>query len=44
VSATEIRRRVAAGQSIEGLVAPAVARYIEAHHLYRQASTSEDPT
>ena len=44
VSSTEIRRRVAAGRSIDGLVAPAVARYIEAHHLYRQPSDSEDPT
>jgi nicotinate-nucleotide adenylyltransferase len=44
VSATEIRRRVVAGESIEGLVAPAVARYIEEHHLYRQPSTSEDST
>jgi nicotinate-nucleotide adenylyltransferase len=44
VSATEIRRRVAADQSIEGLVAPAVARYIEVHHLYRQPATSEDAT
>lgn len=44
VSATEIRRRVAAGLPIDGLVAPAVARYIEAHHLYRQPATSEDAT
>ena len=35
VSSTEIRRRVAAGCSIEGLVPPAVAAYIEAHGLYR---------
>jgi nicotinate-nucleotide adenylyltransferase len=44
VSATEIRRRVAAGLSIEGLVAPPVARYIEEHHLYRQPSDNEDTT
>jgi len=44
VSATEIRRRVAAGRSIERFVAPAVARYIKEHHLYRQGSTSEDTT
>jgi nicotinate-nucleotide adenylyltransferase len=37
VSATEIRRRVAAGCSIEGLISPAVAAYIEAHGLYRAA-------
>jgi nicotinate-nucleotide adenylyltransferase len=35
VSATEVRRRVAKGRSIEGLVPPAVAAYIEAHGLYR---------
>jgi nicotinate-nucleotide adenylyltransferase len=44
VSATDIRRRVAAGLPIGGLVAPAVARYIEEHHLYRQPPTSEDAT
>jgi nicotinate-nucleotide adenylyltransferase len=44
VSSTEIRRRVAEARSIDGLVAPAVARYIEAHHLYRQPSDSEDTT
>jgi nicotinate-nucleotide adenylyltransferase len=50
VSATDIRRRVAAGLPIDGLVAPAVARYIEEHHLYRQPgldsrpASSEDPT
>jgi len=35
VSATEIRRRVAAGESIEGLTPPAVERYITEHGLYR---------
>ena len=44
VSATDIRRRVAAGHPIDGLVAPAVARYIEAHHLYRQPVRSEEAT
>lgn len=44
VSATEIRRRVEARRPIDGLVAPAVTRYIEAHHLYRQPTTSEDAT
>ena len=38
VSATEIRRRVAAGCSIEGLVPPTVAAYVKAHGLYRPAS------
>ena len=36
VSATEVRRRVAGGHSIEGLVPPAVAAYIQAHGLYRE--------
>jgi nicotinate-nucleotide adenylyltransferase len=44
VSATDIRRRVAAGLPIDGLVAPPVARYIEAHHLYRQPARSEEAT
>jgi nicotinate-nucleotide adenylyltransferase len=35
VSATEIRRRVAAGDSVEGMVTPAVAELIAARGLYR---------
>lgn len=35
ISATDIRHRIAAGASISGLVDPAVADYIERHHLYR---------
>jgi len=35
VSSTEVRRRVAAGESIAGLVPDAVASYIERRHLYR---------
>jgi nicotinate-nucleotide adenylyltransferase len=35
VSSTDIRRRVAHGESIEGLVPPAVAAYIDQHGLYR---------
>ena len=34
-SATEIRARLTAGQDITDLVGPAVASYIESHHLYR---------
>jgi nicotinate-nucleotide adenylyltransferase len=34
VSATEIRRRVAAGEPISQLVPPGVARYIESHGMY----------
>ncbi|HEX6703116.1 MAG TPA: nicotinate-nucleotide adenylyltransferase [Albitalea sp.] len=35
VSSTDIRRRVAAGQGISSMVPPAVASYIDRHHLYR---------
>ncbi len=35
VSSTEVRRRVAAGESIADLVPPAVASYIERRRLYR---------
>ena len=35
INSTEIRRRVAAGESTEGLLAPAVAEYVRAHDLYR---------
>ncbi len=34
ISATEVRRCVAAGLGIDHLVAPAVARYIDQHFLY----------
>jgi nicotinate-nucleotide adenylyltransferase len=34
-SSSDIRRRVAAGEPIDGLVAPAVAAYIAEHGLYR---------
>jgi nicotinate-nucleotide adenylyltransferase len=35
VSGSEIRARVTAGESIDGLVPPAVAGYIAEHGLYR---------
>ncbi|MFT3666453.1 nicotinate-nucleotide adenylyltransferase [Piscinibacter sp.] len=35
IASTDIRARVAAGQDIAALVPAGVARYIEAHHLYR---------
>ena len=34
LSSTAIRRRVAAGESITGMVHPDVERYIAEHHLY----------
>ena len=37
VSSSLVRERVAAGESIDGLVAPAVARYISEHALYSGA-------
>ena len=36
VSATEIRRRAAAGESLAGLVPDAVERYIKEHQLYEE--------
>ena len=35
VSSSEIRRRVRAGEPLDGLVTPAVAQYIAEHGLYR---------
>ena len=35
LSSSRVRAAVAAGASIDGLVPPAVARYIEENHLYR---------
>ena len=35
VSSTDIRERIARGESVDGLVAPSVAAYIEEHGLYR---------
>jgi nicotinate-nucleotide adenylyltransferase len=35
VSATELRRRLQAGDPCPGLLPPAVAAYIQTHHLYR---------
>ncbi|MGZ5184858.1 MAG: nicotinate-nucleotide adenylyltransferase [Caldimonas sp.] len=40
VSSTEVRRRVAAGESVAGLVPEAVARYIDQHRLYREAANT----
>ena len=37
VSSSQVRERVRDGESIDGLVAPAVAEYIAAHGLYRAA-------
>jgi nicotinic acid mononucleotide adenylyltransferase len=34
VSSTEVRRRVAAGEPLEGLVPSSVAGHIRRHHLY----------
>lgn len=38
ISSTDIRNRIAMGQSIDHLVPPAVARYIDQHALYRAAT------
>jgi nicotinate-nucleotide adenylyltransferase len=41
-SASEVRRRAAAGQSIRYLVPPAVEAYIRDHRLYRSAKPAEE--
>jgi nicotinate-nucleotide adenylyltransferase len=41
VSSTEVRRRLAEGRSIDGLVPPSVASYIERHGLYRTSHSKE---
>ena len=35
-SSSEVRRRAAAGEPLDGLVPPGVARYIQDHSLYRE--------
>lgn len=40
ISSTDIRQRVSRGEPIDRLVPPAVARYIERHHLYRKDAHS----
>jgi nicotinate-nucleotide adenylyltransferase len=40
ISSSDIRRRVRDGQSIQGLVPPAVANYIRDHHLYAAEETA----
>jgi nicotinate-nucleotide adenylyltransferase len=42
VSATAIRRRLADGQGVSGLVPAAVAQHIEQHGLYRTAAAGSD--
>jgi nicotinate-nucleotide adenylyltransferase len=43
VSATQIRHRVAAGQSVDGLVPAAVSAYIDRNSLYRRAFVPGEP-
>jgi nicotinate-nucleotide adenylyltransferase len=43
VSATAIRQRSANGESIAGLVPPAVGQHIERHELYSTTSSTGDP-
>ncbi len=43
VSSTEIRRRVGAGESIDGLVPPSVAGHIRRHRLYVPAPITAVP-
>jgi|GEM_PF-4419256 len=44
VSSTEVRRRVAAGQTLGDMVVADVANYIGTHGLYRPDETSARPT
>ena len=44
VSASDVRRRAAAGEALNGLVPPAVARAIAANRLYRHPEPLEDPS
>jgi len=37
VSSTEVRRRLAAGEGVTGMLHPDVIQYIREHHLYRKA-------
>jgi nicotinate-nucleotide adenylyltransferase len=43
VSSTEVRRRVAAGEPLEGLVPSSVAGHIRRHHLYVPAPVAAVP-
>ena len=38
ISSTEIRRRIAVGESVDELIPPCVAHYIYQHQLYRQTA------
>lgn len=38
ISSTDIRQRIRSGQSIDGLVDPAVSRYIQHNGLYKEAT------
>ena len=39
ISATEVRNKVRAGESIESLVDPLVSRYIQHYHLYKEGNS-----
>ncbi len=39
VSSTEVRRRLAAGEEVTGMLSPDVIQYIRQHSLYRKAQT-----
>jgi nicotinate-nucleotide adenylyltransferase len=40
ISSTALRRRLEAGQTVSGLVCPAVERHISRHHLYQHINTA----
>ena len=41
ISSTDIRRRLAAGAAVTGLVCPAVERHIARHHLYEHGHSAD---
>lgn len=43
VSSTEVRRRIAAGEPVDGLTPPAVVNYIMSHGLYKNNKKQDTP-
>ena len=41
ISSTDVRRRLATGEAVTGLVCPAVERHIARHHLYRRGHSAD---
>jgi nicotinic acid mononucleotide adenylyltransferase len=41
ISSTELRRRLAAGETVSGMVCPAVEQHIARHHLYGRGHSAD---